>query len=75
MALAMLRVLHVAAMTSASGRGKLSTSKSLSQKKRSAKVDIFGLIQTRECKIHYVGEIARLGGTTEVSRFSGRFEM
>lgn len=42
MALAMLRVLHIAAMTFASGREELSTLKSLSQEERSAKVDILG---------------------------------
>ena len=42
MALAMLRVLHVAALTSASGRGELSTSKSLSQQERGVKVVILG---------------------------------
>ena len=42
MALAVLRVLHVAALTSASGRRELSTSKSLSQQERGVKVVFSG---------------------------------
>ena len=54
MALAIVRVLHVAAMTFTSGRDELSTSKSLSQEERSAKVDILG--QYKQWNARYICE-------------------
>ncbi len=58
MALAMLRVLHVAAMTFASGQFELSTSKSPSQEERSANVDV--LAQYKQGNARYICERDRM---------------
>ena len=63
----MLRVLHVVALTFASGRSEVSTSKSLLQKERSDKVDLFGSKQTREWQDTYVGGNRTTCGDDRVS--------
>ena len=58
----MLRVLHVVALTFASGRSELGTSKSLLQKERSDKVNFLGRNKQGNGKIHMWGKPYDLWG-------------